>query len=155
MKEAFFAVLTALVGGGIGAAIVSAYNERWKLKFQRKAAKEDREADKADKTESITEELDDMQKEEEQRNTELNCRLDEMDKRISAQSEGIKLLLLDRILQYGEYLVGKGEITFDERKRFHAMHSCYHDGLKGNGDADLIVDAVDKLPLKHLEVSGL
>lgn len=28
------------------------------------------------------------------------------------------------------------------------MHNCYHSGLGGNGDADLVVDAVDELPLK-------
>lgn len=28
------------------------------------------------------------------------------------------------------------------------MHNCYHSGLGGNGDADLVVAAVDELPLK-------
>lgn len=28
------------------------------------------------------------------------------------------------------------------------MHSCYHSGLGGNGDADIIVEGVDALPLK-------
>ena len=48
LKDIVLAVLTALLGGGIGAAVVAAWNERWKLKFQRQAAKEDREIDKAD-----------------------------------------------------------------------------------------------------------
>jgi hypothetical protein len=27
------------------------------------------------------------------------------------------------------------------------MHTSYHEGLKGNGDADAIMKAVDELPL--------
>lgn len=32
--------------------------------------------------------------------------------------------------------------------RYENMHNCYHSGLGGNGDADLVVAAVDELPLK-------
>jgi len=57
-------------------------------------------------------------------------------------------ILLDRILYLGQSYIAKGEIDFDDRKRLHAMHDCYHNGLHGNGDADLIMEAVDELPLK-------
>ena len=66
----------------------------------------------------------------------------------TAQSEALKLILLDRILWLGQSYINKGEISFDDRRRFHAMHSCYHSGLGGNGDADIIVEGVDALPLK-------
>ncbi len=48
-----------------------------------------------------------------------------------------------------EGYIEQKEIAYDDRRRFHAMHDCYHNGLGGNGDADLIVEAVDELPLKH------
>lgn len=64
-----------------------------------------------------------------------------------AQSEALRLILLDRILYLGKGYIARGEISYDERRRFHAMHQCYHTGLGGNGDADLIVSGVDELPL--------
>lgn len=146
MKDVVLAALTALLSGGIGAAVVSAFNERWKLRFQRKAAKEDREASKADRTDEIGKQVDSFQKSEAKRNEEIEARLKNMETQITAQSEALKLILLDRILWLGQGFIEKGEISYDDRRRFHAMHECYHTGLGGNGDADLIVSSVDKLP---------
>ena len=56
--------------------------------------------------------------------------------------------MLDRIRHLGQSYIQKGEISFDDRRIFHMMHDAYHDGLGGNGDADLVVEAVDDLPLK-------
>jgi len=67
----------------------------------------------------------------------------------AAQSEALKLVLLDRILYLGRSYIAKGEISYDERRRFHLMHKCYHTGLGGNGDADPIVSDVDELPLSR------
>lgn len=138
MKETIMALLTLLLGGGIGAAIVAGINERWKFKAQRQAAKEDREADKADRTDEICEQVETESK-----------RMENLEKQMAAQSEALKLILLDRILYLGQGYIDKGEISYDDRRRFHAMHDCYHTGLGGNGDADLIVEGVDELPLKH------
>lgn len=66
----------------------------------------------------------------------------------AAQSEALKQILLDRVLYLGQGYIAKGEISYDDRRRFHAMHDCYHKGLGGNGDADIIVEGVDALPLK-------
>ncbi len=138
MKETIMARVTLRVGGGIGAAIVAGINERWKFKAQRQAAKEDREANKADRTDEICEQVE----------TEAK-RMENLEKQMAAQSEALKLILLDRILYLGQGYIDKGEISYDDRRRFHAMHDCYHTGLGGNGDADLIVEGVDELPLKH------
>ncbi len=142
MKETIMALLTLLLGGGIGAAIVTGINERWKIKFQRQATKEDREADKADRTDEISEQVETFQETE-------SKRMENLEKQMAAQSEALKLILLDRILYLGQGYIDKGEISYDDRRRFHAMHDCYHIGLGGNGDADLIVEAVDELQLKR------
>lgn len=135
--EILIAVLMAVAGGAAGAAVINGINERWKFKANRKATKEDRAEEKADKTEALTETLNGLQ---EQLKT-----LKDSDK---AQSEALRLILLDRVLYLGKGYIDKGEITYDDRRRFHAMHKCYHSGLGGNGDADLIVEGVDALPLK-------
>lgn len=135
--EILMAVLLAIAGGAAGAAVINGINERWKFKANRKAAKEDRAEEKADKTEELTKTLADLQKE-----------IKTLKDSDAAQSEALKLILLDRVLYLGKGYIDKGEISYDDRRRFHAMHTCYHTALGGNGDADLIVEGVDALPLK-------
>lgn len=135
--EILTAVLLAIAGGAAGAAVINGINERWKFKANRKAVKEDREEEKADKTGELSSTLSGVQ--------EQLTHLKDSD---AAQSEALKLILLDRILWLGQSYINKGEISFDDRRRFHAMHQCYHSGLGGNGDADIIVEGVDALPLK-------
>ncbi len=141
MEETIMTVLTLILGGGIGAAIVAGFNERWKFKAQRKAVKEDREADKVDRTDEICEQVESFQETE-------SKRMENLEKQMAAQSEALKLILLDRILYLGQSYIEQREIAYDDRRRFHAMHDCYHTELGGNGDADLIVEGVDELPLK-------
>ena len=82
--------------------------------------KEDRAEEKADKTDELTKTLSGLQEQ-----------LEHLKNSDTAQSEALKLILLDRILWLGQGYINKGEISFDDRRRFHAMHSCYHSGLGG------------------------
>lgn len=130
-------IILSIIGGATGAAIVNALYNRWRFKAERKAHKEDKAEEKKDKTAELQESY-----------KRVSCQLQEMDSELAAQSEALKLILLDRILHLGASYITAGEITLDDRSRFHAMHNCYHKGLHGNGDANLIVEAVDELPLK-------
>jgi len=135
--ETTMAILLAIAGGAAGAAVINGLTERWKFRANRKAAKEDRAEKKADKTEELANTL-----------TGLQEQLTHLKESDAAQAEALKLILLDRVLWLGQSYINKGEISYDDRRRFHAMHSCYHSTLGGNGDADLIVEGVDALPLK-------
>lgn len=135
--ETTMAILLAIAGGAAGAAVINGLTERWKFRANRKAAKEDRAEKKADKTEELANTL-----------TGLQEQLSHLKESDAAQAEALKLILLDRVLWLGQSYINKGEISYDDRRRFHAMHSCYHSTLGGNGDADLIVEGVDALPLK-------
>lgn len=135
--EIITAAFLAIAGGAAGAAVINGINERWKFKANRKAVKEDRAEEKTDKTNELSSTLSGVQKQ--------LAHLKDSD---AAQSEALKLILLDRILWLGQSYINKGEISFDDRRRFHAMHKCYHNGLGGNGDADIVVKGVDALPLK-------
>lgn len=139
--------LIGILGGGTGAAVVAAMNERWKFKAQRKAQKEDRAEEKADKTEEIGEAVEEIRKTEDKRQEEMEQEVSVMKKQIEALVEADRVILLDRIRHLGQSYIQKGEISFDDRRIFHMMHDAYHNGLNGNGDADLIVEAVDELPL--------
>lgn len=148
----FQIIMTAVgvvFGGAAGAALVNALHDRWKFKATREASKEDKAEEREDRTAELYETVEELKECEEKDKAEVNERLRRIEDQNKAQSEAIKLILLDRILWLGQSYIDKGEISFDDRKRFHAMHDSYHTGLGGNGDADLIVEAVDALPLKH------
>ena len=135
--ETLKTIILALIGGGTGAALVNAFFNGWKFKAERKAKKEDMAEEKDDKLGKLT---------------ELVTGLAEQQKTINAQVDALreaqKCVLLDRVIWLGQGYIRAGEIDFDDRRRLREMHSAYHDGLGGNGDADAIMRAVDALPLK-------
>ena len=96
--EILTAVLMAVAGGAAGAAVINGINERWKFKAGRKAAKEDREEEKADKTAELTKTITGLQ--------EDIKRLRSSD---AAQSEALKQILLDRVLYLGQGYIAKGD----------------------------------------------
>ncbi len=61
---------------------------------------------------------------------------------------GLKWVMYDRIRHLGQAYLQDGSIDIDDRRILHEMHKSYHDGLGGNGDLDLLMQQVDKLPLK-------
>ena len=136
MDEFLKIALVGVFSGGIGVAIIEVVKESIAFRRKRKADKEDKAEAKIERAEA----------EEKKKNDE---RLKTLETTVNAVAEGVKLMLLDRIIYLGQGYVDKGEITYDERHRFHQMHDCYHTGLNGNGDADLIVEAVDELPPKR------
>ena len=146
-SEFVFALVLAVAGGAAGAAFINGINERWKFKATRKAAKEDREAEKEDRTDEIEDEIKEFRETEDKWRDEVEKRLTALRGQNNVENEALRVILLDRIRHLGQSYIQKGEIDFDDRRIFHMMHKVYHDGLGGNGDADLIVAAVDKLRL--------
>lgn len=135
--EALKTVLLALIGGGTGAALVNAFFNGWKWKAERKAKKEDMQGEKEDKLGKLTELVQQLAEQQE-----------ESARQLDALREAQKCVLLDRIIYLGQSYIDAGEIDFDDRKRLREMHSSYHNGLGGNGDANAIMRDVDALPLK-------
>lgn len=129
--------LLSFVGGGAMVALIGFLGDRFKFREERKAKREDRAAAKADRTQELEKTV-----------SELSGEMKTIKDQNAAQSEALRLMMLDRILHLGSHYIQDGAITLDDRRRLHAMHDCYHDGLGGNGDAKLVMDAVDELPLK-------
>lgn len=136
MDEFLKIALAGMCSGGVFVALIEIVKEGIAFRRKRKAEKEDKAEAKADAA-------------EEEKQKETDERLKDLEDKVAAVAEGVKLMLLDRIIYLGQGYIDKGEITYDERHRFHQMHDCYHDGLGGNGDAKLIVEAVDDLPHKR------
>lgn len=144
MKE----VLLCLLTGGFAVALVKAIEGVVTWHLNRKAAKEDKAEAKADKTTEISEAVAEFKEAEAEKNKELEESLEQLKAQSKVMSAALKFILLDRILWLGQSYIAKGEISFDDRKRLRDMHEVYHKGLDGNGDADLIMQGVDELPLK-------
>lgn len=147
--ELAFTVILAIVGGGAGAAVVAGLFELLKFRASRKAVKEDRAEEREDRTSKLTKTVNDFKEDEKQKNKMIDQRLENIEKRLDALTEAQKVILLDRILYLGQSYIDKKVISYDDRKRFHDMHDSYHNGLGGNGDADLVVAGVDALPLSR------
>ena len=137
MVETVETLVLALCTGGIGAAVISALHDRWKFQATQKAKKTDQ-----------TDEIAQMRDSEGKRYRNLAEKLEDIEQQTQNQSEALKLILLDRILDLGKSYIADGQISFDDRRHFHALHDCYHSGLGGNGDADFIVKEVDELDTK-------
>ena len=117
----------AFLGSAGAAAIINGLFGIWKQKAERKAKKAE---------ENVAKRLDELAEWQK-----------EVDAKMDALRDGLRCNLLDRIIHLGQSFIEKGAVTFDDRKRLRDMHTSYHDGLKGNGDADAIMKAVDALPL--------
>lgn len=73
---------------------------------------------------------------------------DGKDQDIEALKAGLKWVLYDRIRFLGQRYIASGAVDFDDRRVLNEMHKSYHDGLGGNGDLDVLMHAVNTLPLK-------
>lgn len=137
MSDVWKLVLSFILGGG-GLALIDWLKERSKFKAERKALKEDRKEEKADEIKTLTKTVE-----------TLTSTVKDMNTQLLALRDAQKCVLLDRIIYLGQEYIQNGEIAFDDRRRLREMHDSYHNGLKGNGDADAIMKAVDELPLKN------
>lgn len=137
-----------LLGAG-GLAIINVVQERWKWKEERKAKKEDRQEEKQDQLGEMKQMISSFIEQQKKMNREMDEKQKAQDKEMAALSEGLRYVILDRILYIGQSYIKRGEVSYDDRKRLREMHDCYHNSLGGNGDADQIMKAVSALPLKQ------
>lgn len=59
--------------------------------------------------------------------------------------KALRYIMLYIIQERAEGYIRKGTVTLEERRSLHKWHDLYHNGLGGNGDADLLMSAVDEL----------
>ena len=147
MNETIKTILT-LLGGGVGVAIIGLLQKRMELRLHRKYAKEDKAEERGDKLDEINSKLDDFIAKQNDYNEQAKKLFKDMETSDNAQQEGMKYVLLDRIIYLGQGYIEDGEVTYDDRKRLGDMHDVYHGKLGGNGDADAIMQAVYELPLR-------
>ena len=144
----FWEIAASFVGGGALVALIGVIGDRWKFRQERKAKKEDRAEERADKTAELHHAVKELKEADQLQDEEYGERLNRLEKQMEAVVKANKLMMLDRILHLGINYIDAGEITLEDRRRLHEMHDCYHNDLGGNGDANLVMEGVDSLPLK-------
>ena len=140
-------VVAAFVFGAGGLAVLNVIQERWKLRFDHRIAKEEKNDEQDDKIDNLEKMFKDYTIEQKDFNSKILERLGEIEVHDEASRRALKYVLLDRIFYIGHSYIKHGEVTFDERRRLREMHDTYHNDLGGNGDANNVMDAVDELPL--------
>lgn len=128
-------IVIAILSGGVAVAIVEGIKEAIVWKRNRKANKEDRAEQKKEEA-------------EERSYSEMKTRLNTIESHVAAQGEALKFILFDRIRFLGQAYIAEEEIDYDDRRILNDMHRSYHNGLGGNGDLDILMNEVNKLPLK-------
>lgn len=77
----------------------------------------------------------------------LITRHDKKKETTSVERKALCALVLYTIQDTARELLRDGSATIEEKRQLRQWHDLYHNGLGGNGDADVLMAAVDKLPL--------
>lgn len=115
--------LIAIIGGGVGAALVSVVGALLLARQTRRYTLDDRTAAQAGK------EQEDIQ----------------------ALKDGMSWLLYDRVLYLARKHLERGAISLDDLKIIEEQHRVYHDKLGGNGYLGKVMEAVEALPIVSKE----
>ena len=118
--------LLAILGGGVGSALVGGVFALLQWRLSRKAAREDRAAELSG---------------EESR---------ELKRLVGVLVEADRTILYDRIKHLGKSYIARGYITVEELEDIDLMHGVYHDKdkLGGNGFLDALMHTVHGLEVR-------
>lgn len=125
-------VLQTILGGAVGSSIVVGLFGLITWWLNRKAAKEDRKADREEKNER-----------------EADLEMDKINKTLDNLTIAMRMLMYDRIKHMGNTYLDRGSISSEELADLLAMHKVYHEALNGNGFLDTVMDKVKALPVKN------
>lgn len=78
----------------------------------------------------------------------LISRRDSSSKKEDVQSKALRYLMLYIIQERAKQHIAEGSITLEDRRMLRHWHDLYHNGLGGNGDADALMQQLDRLPLQ-------
>ena len=134
--------LIMLLSGAAGAALIKLADGIIQFFLARRAKKEDKAEEKEERQAAEKE----MQREKELQ--DLKSEIEALKELVSNVVAGQRIMMLDRIQYLCKTYIKEGKVDFDDRRRLHLMHKEYH-AVDGNGDLDLLIEAVNALPLKE------
>lgn len=124
-------LLLTIVGGAVGAAVVTGIFGLLKWGLERKAVKEDRRDEKEEKN-------------VEQRDAEF----EEIHQGLTNLTVAVRTQMYGQIKRDGKSYLERGYITAEELEDLISAHQVYHNVLKGNGFLDSLMEKVKQLPVK-------
>lgn len=124
-------VLMTVIGGAVGAAIVTGIFGIIMWKLNRKAQVEDRQEDKEQASADA-----------------LKAEVETINEQLSGLTVAMRMLMYDRIKHLGNSYLKRDSISSEELADLIEMHRVYHDTLKGNGFLDTLMEKVKALPVK-------
>ena len=127
-------ILIGVLGAGIGAGLMSLIQSIMKRKWE----KEDKDADKQDQYDELTERL-----------GQIETKIATLSEEVGHVKMADQAILSDRIKWLGTKYLEEGEIEFEDRRILHQLHNAYHNHCGGNGDFDILMQDIDALPLKR------
>ena len=138
--ELILAILGVILGSSALTVLLNNLHDHWKIIQERKNKKEDKQEEKEDTIGGLQEATDSQEE-----------RLKSLELQTKFIIEGIKYLLLDKIIFLGSKYIRKNSITMEERKILREMYGVYHNGLNGNGDADFIMKGIEAITPNELK----
>ena len=124
-------IVLAILGGGVGTALVGGIFTLIQWRLNRKAAREDRA--EASSTASCA-----------ARGQEIR----DLKRLVNVLVEADRTILYDRIKHLGKSYINRGYVTVEELEDLDQMHAVYHDKLGGNGFLDALMKTVHTLQVK-------
>ena len=124
-------LLMTVIGGAVGAAIVTGIFGIIMWKLNRKAQVEDRQEDR-----------------EQESADALKAEVETINEQLSGLTVAMRMLMYDRIKHLGNSYLKRSYISSEELADLIEMHRVYHDTLKGNGFLDTLMEKVKALPVK-------
>ena len=119
-------VILAILGGGVGTALVGGIFTLIQWRLNRKAAQEDQ--------------IQEVSAQE----------LRELKRLVGVSVEADRIIMYDRIKHLGKSYIARGYITVEELEDIDLMHGVYHDKEKlgGNGFLDALMKTVHALEVR-------
>ena len=125
--------LLAILGGGVGSALVGGVFALIQWKLTRKATQEDRTRAASDNS-----------------CAERGQQIKELNRLVEVLVLADRTILYDRIKHLGKSYIARGYITVEELEDINLMHDVYHDKdkLGGNGFLDALMKTVHALDVR-------
>lgn len=118
----FSTILSALIAGGVAAAIVKLAESVIVARVHIKA--------------------------QEERMSHAEKQVKDILASVQTNTYAMRVLLRDRIKYLSRSYITVGVIAYDDRRDLFKMHGVYHNELGGNGDLDSLMQQVERLPIK-------
>lgn len=148
--ENWVTIITCILSSTLATAIVTSSKEIILAKMKRKEVVEDKKEAKQDLTAELLAKYDAQHEEIVQLRKDFQNYVQGHEEISKGIIRSNKLIMQGKIEYLCQKYIAEGEISHEHRKLIHEMWNEYHYTWNGNGDLNLLMEALDSLPLKNV-----